>query len=91
MVIEPSEATYNGLMTYVSSLAGPPQSDSKLIENYFNGVWKKKVQLLDHLDVAYGQCLGKIPQPKFVYQESGKPVPGFWGVPAFVHRSSVNN
>jgi hypothetical protein len=85
LLIEPGEATYKGLLEHANRTHREWSSDGDqgLIRHYFKHI-NQPVQLLEASDAAFGMCLGHTP---------GLPYnsPSQWNIPAFVHRSSVNN
>jgi hypothetical protein len=90
MVLEPSADTYAGMMRYVSELKEARFGDEAVIAGYFRDVARTPISLLDHVDAAFGHCIGKMPGISY-RNESGSLVEGIWDMPAFVHKSSRDN
>jgi hypothetical protein len=85
LLVEPREATYQSLLEHANRTHREWSSngDQGLISHYFEHIGRP-VQLLETSDAAYGMCLGQT--PSLPYKSSGQ-----WNMPAFVHRSSINN
>lgn len=91
MVLQPNADTYAGMIRYASTLAEARFGDQAVISGYFRDVAGTPVSLLDHVDAAFGHCIGRMPGISYRSESSGSLVEGIWGMPAFVHKSSRLN
>merc|ERR1712048_1112175 len=87
VLLEPSEETYWSLRKYAETTSSEwwKQGDQKLIRDYFKEVLDKPVKLLNLTDAAFGKCLSSI--PSILGDNLNLPLT----IPAFVHKSSVQN
>jgi hypothetical protein len=91
MLLEPNEDTFAGMMQYSSTLRSLYFGDQALIEGYFRDILGTPVRLLDHVDAAFGHCIGRT-LPGVSNRDMQSPVvKHIWDIPAFVHKSSREN
>lgn len=81
----PNSDDFVGLLKHAKTKTVWEHGDQQLISSYFTNVKQEPVQLLSDSDATFGQCLGAVPV-RYVGAD-GKPVPGQWDTPAFVHKS----
>mmetsp|Transcript_26275 Transcript_26275/g.83172 ORF Transcript_26275/g.83172 Transcript_26275/m.83172 type:complete len:365 (-) Transcript_26275:345-1439(-) len=77
LLLEPSEATYQGLIDFMGTLNSAPGGDQEVIARFFDEVLHEPLKLLKTSTASFGQCLGKT-------------IPG-GGISAFVHKSDWEN
>lgn len=91
MLVEPSEATFQGILAYAESLTALPDADQQLILGYYENVAQQKVRHFDVLDAAFGHCIGMVPGINNTDISSKWGFESPWRLPAFVHKSSSGN